>query len=364
MPNKTAQTIGDSLNIIWTVASKDIVDALKNRVVVSMIFMLSIILLVPKALPYIFEQTQTVLPIYSLGDASMLPEIKSTPDLLVQEFHSEEELKLALCGSIYPEIGLIIPANFEQVNSGNDQLDFQGFVCWSKRNQVSAVLPKLEGLLSQSLGRKVGIQVESNLVFPPMDGVLYISLAMVNTVVFILIIGIFMVPTLILEEKETKTMQAVLVSPASITQVVAGKALAGLFYILVSAIMIFLISWVDVIHWDMVLVFVIGSGIFSVAVGLLLGSLFDKQQDMVGWMTAILLLLVGATLIRALGVELPHLVSSILTWVPSVALAEIYRAALSETITVVQIWSNFGIVLVVSLLLYSMVIYKIKRSDR
>jgi ABC-2 type transport system permease protein len=364
MTDKTVQTIGDKLNIIWTIGSKDIVDALKNRVVVSMIFLLSIMLLVPKALPYIFEQTQTVLPIYSLGDASMLSEIKNSPDLLVQELHSEEDWKLALCGAIYPEIGLILPANFEQVNSGSDQLDFQGYVCWSKRHQVSAVLPKLEGLLSQSLGRKVEIKVESNIVFPATYGVLYISLAMINTVVMILIIGIFTVPTLILEEKETKTMQAMLVSPASITQVVAGKTLAGLFYILVSALLIFLISWVDVIHWDMVLVFVIGSGIFSVAVGLLLGSLFDKQQDMVGWMTAIVLFLVGATLIKALGVELPHLVSSILTWVPSVALAVIYRAALSETISAVQIWSNFGIVLTVSLLLYGIVIYKIKRSDR
>jgi ABC-type multidrug transport system permease subunit len=95
-----------------------------------------------------------------------------------------------------------------------------------------------------------------------------------------------------------------------------------------------------------------------------LGSLFDKQQDIVGWMTAILLLLVGAAVIKTLGVELPNLARSILTWVPSVALAEIYRAALSETISVVRIWSNFGIVLAVSLLLYSIVVYKIKRSDR
>jgi ABC-2 type transport system permease protein len=364
MSDKTVQTIGDNLNIIWAVALKDILDAIKNRVIVSMIFLLSILLIVPKVLPYIFEQTQTVLPFYSKGNSSMLTEVNSTSNLLVQELHSEEELKQALCGSIYPEIGLILPANFDQANSGTKQVEFQGYVCWSKRHQVSAMLPKLEEQLSQSLGRKVDIQIESNFVYPLADGVLYISIAMVNTVVLILIIGIFMVPSLILEEKETKTMQALLVSPASITQVVAGKALAGLFYILVSAILIFLISWVDVIHWDIVILFVIDSGIFSVAVGLLLGSLFEKQQDMVGWMTAIMLLLIGATLIKALGIDLPYLVMSILTWVPSVALAEIYRAALSETFTARQVWANFGIVLGVSLLLYGIVVYKIRRSDR
>jgi ABC-2 type transport system permease protein len=364
MSQKTTQTIGDNLNIIWAIFSKDVVDALKNRVVVSMIIMLTIVLLVPKLLPYIFNQTQTVLPVYVMGDSPMITGLKNTPDLLVQELHSEQELKLALCSAIYPEIGLVLPADFDQVIGSGEQVEFQGFVCWSKRHQVSAVQPKLEELLSQSLGSKVNIDVKGNIGYPPTDGVLYISLATVNSIVLILMIGMFLVPSLILEEKETKTMQALLVSPASIAQVVTGKALAGLFYILVSAILMFLISWMDVIHWDMVLLFVIGSGIFSVAVGLLLGSLFEKQQDLVGWMTALLLILVGAVLIKALGVELPYLVRSILPWVPSVALAEIYRAALSETISAIQIWTNFGIVLAVSLLLYVIVIYKLQRSDR
>jgi ABC-2 type transport system permease protein len=364
MSAKSVQTIVDHLNIIWTIASKDIVDALKNKVVVSLMIMLSILLLVPKALAYIFEQSQPVLPIFDAGDSPLMATILRTSGLLVQELHSEQELKLTLCGAIYPEIGLILSVNSEQVISGDEQVKFQGYVCWSKRHQVSAVQPIVEGLLSQSLGQTVKIQVVGNIVYPPTNGVLYTSLATVNTIVLMLTIGIFLVPSLILEEKETKTMQALLVSPASITQVVAGKALAGLFYILVSGILIFLISWMEVIHWDLVMLFVIGGGIFSVAVGLLLGSIFNRQQDMVGWMTAILLILIGSVLIKALGVELPFLVRIILPWVPSVALAEIYRTALSETISTKQLWTNFGIVLAASLVLYGIVIYIIRRSDR
>jgi ABC-2 type transport system permease protein len=329
-----------------------------------MILMLSITLLLPKALPYIFEQVEPVLPVYNAGGSPLMADLLGTSGVSVQQLHSEQELKLALCGAIYPEIGLILPANAEQVSSGGEQVEFQGYVCWSRRHQVSAVQPKLEGLLSQSMGRKVKIQLEGNIVYPPAKGVLYISLATVNIVVLILMVGIFMIPSLILEEKETKTLQALLVSPASISQVVAGKALAGLFYILVSAILIFFISWTDVIHLDMVILFIIGSGIFSVAVGLLLGSIFDRQQDMVGWMTALFLILIGAVLIKTLSIELPSLFRIILPWVPSVALAEIYRAALSETISAIQVWTNFGIVLAVSLLLYIIVIYKIRQSDR
>jgi ABC-type multidrug transport system permease subunit len=159
-------------------------------------------------------------------------------------------------------------------------------------------------------------------------------------------------------------MQALLVSPASIGQVVIGKALAGSFYILVTAVMIFVISWADVVHWDMVMLFVIGGGIFSVAVGLMLGSFFEKQQEIVGWMTGLLLLLVGAIMVKMLGVELPAFVENILPWVPSVALAEICRAAFSETGPVPRILVDLGIILSFSLPLYALVLWKVRRSDR
>ena len=46
-----------------------------------------------------------------------------------------------------------------------------------------------------------------------------------NTVSLIMIMGLMLVPSLLLEEKQTKTMDALLISPANIAQVVIGKAL-------------------------------------------------------------------------------------------------------------------------------------------
>ena len=364
MSNIINGSIRDSLNIIWTIASKDIVDALKNKVVVSMIIMLSIMLLAPKMLPLIFEQPQTVLPVYDLGDSRWVAELENIPDISLQQLRSEQEFRLALCSALYPEIGLLLPADFDQVGAAGEQVEFQGYVCWGKRYQVSELQPKLETMLSQSLDRPVTIHVEENIVYPPTDGVLSLSLATVNSVLMILMMGIFLVPSLLFEEKEAKTMQALLVSPASIGQVVVGKAVAGSFYILVTAVMIFAISWAEVIHWDMVILFVIGGGFFSVAVGLVLGSFYEKQQDVVGWMTALLMLLVGGVLVKMLGVELPALAESLLPWVPSVALAEVCHTAFSEIVPTTQVWANLGVVLAVSLLMYALVIWKVRRSDR
>lgn len=364
MPGSTTRHIGDSLNIIWTIASKDIIDALKNKIVVSMIIMLSIVLLMPKMLPLIFEQAQTVLPVYDLGDSRRVAEFENDPAMAVQKLHSEQEVRTALCSVMYPLIGLRIPADFDQATVAGEPVEIQGYICWSKRHQVSEVQPELEAMLSQSLSQPVTIQLEGNIVYPPEESVLLLSLATINSVLMILMMGIFLVPSLLFDEKEAKTLQALMVSPASIGQVVAGKALAGLFYILVTAVMIFTISWAEVIHWDMVMLFVIGGGFFSVAVGLVLGSFYEKQQDMVGWMTALLLLLVGAIFVKLLGMELPPLVERILPWVPSVALAEINRAAFLESVPVTRVLTDLWIVITVSLPLYALVIWKVRRSDR
>ncbi|MBE0687037.1 MAG: ABC transporter permease [Anaerolineaceae bacterium] len=364
MSKPTVESLRDIVNIIWTIASKDIVDALKNKVVVSMIIVLSIMLFVPKMLPLLFEQVQTPLPIYDMGDSSLLTELRNNSDISVQVMHSEQELRYALCSSMYPLIGLLIPEDFDQNFPTDAQVELQGYVCWGKRYQVSELQPKLEEMLSRSLGRSVFIHIEGNILYPPSDGFLYLSMATVNSVLMILMMGIFLVPSLLFEEKETKTIQALLVSPASIGQVVVGKALAGSFYILVTALMIFTISWTDVIHWNMVVLFVISGGIFSVAVGLILGSFYEKQLDMVGWMPALLILLVGSVLVIMLGTELPKLAENILPWVPSVALAEIYRTAFSETIPFTRVLNDLWIVLSVSLPLYAIVIWKIRRSDR
>jgi len=102
MANKITYTIANSLSILWTIASKDIVDALKNKVIISMIITLSIILLVPKLLPLIFEQGQTVLPILDIGNSRLTAELKKTPELSVQQQRSEQELKQALCSALFP----------------------------------------------------------------------------------------------------------------------------------------------------------------------------------------------------------------------------------------------------------------------
>jgi ABC-2 type transport system permease protein len=267
-------------------------------------------------------------------------------------------------------LGLVVPANFDQALEGIEQPgdlqlpDLEGYLCWGKRFEAGALRSKLEGQISQLLGRPVHIAIEGNIVYPPSESGLSVGLVMLNSVVLILMIGIALVPHLLFEEKQTKTLEALLVSPASIGQVVAGKALAGFFYILVTGGIMLAINWADIVHWDVVILFVMGGGLFAVAVGLLLGSFFSNPQDTTGWVGVLLLVFIGTIFVKMLGVELPAVFRVILPWVPSVALAEVCRAAFSESVSLSRLMSNLGIVLAISLPLYGLVVWKVHRSDQ
>ena len=367
MSNTRTNHVLNNLNIIWTIASKDIVDALRNKTVVTMIIMVSIMLLMPYMLPIIFEQPQTVLPVYDMGSSHLVTELGKTPDITVQELESHQALAKVLCSTTYPQIGLLLPLEMDEMVDAGGQVKLQGYVCWGKRRQVRELNGKLEEMLSQSLKQVVTIQVDGNYVYPPDKGGLWLSLASLNAlnvVLMILLMGIFLVPSLLIEEKETQTMQPLLVSPASVGQVVIGKALAGFFYILVTALIIFVVMWAGVTHWEFVILLVTGGSLFSVAVGLVLGSFFDKQQDMMGWMSAIQVLLVGAIFVEMFGIKVPQVVGNIIPWIPSVALAYICQAAFSETVSTTQMLGKLGIIVAVSLPLYAVVVWKVRRSDR
>ena len=62
--------------------------------------------------------------------------------------------------------------------------------------------------------------------------------------------------------------------------------------------------------------------------------------------------------------DIPVVVQVMLPWVPSVALAEIIRFVFLENIPWEEALVNLGSVLAISALLYAVVVWKVRRSDR
>lgn len=89
------------------------------------------------------------------------------------------------------------------------------------------------------------------------------------------LVGTSLVPGLLAEEKEKKTLRMLMVSPASFSDVVAAKLLVGLVYQLLLAMVALGIKGGYTGEVPLVLLFVLLGSCFSVSLGLLIGSIFQ-----------------------------------------------------------------------------------------
>ena len=104
-------------------------------------------------------------------------------------------------------------------------------------------------------------------------------------------VGIFVVPYLLVEEKEKGTLKAVLVSPATYADVVAGKGLVGLFYALLVAVILLLLNGGFGGNVVITLLSVVLGSIFLVQVGLLMGAAFKAINQVNSWSSIVMIVL-------------------------------------------------------------------------
>ncbi|MFX0145154.1 MAG: ABC transporter permease [Candidatus Hodarchaeota archaeon] len=365
--NTTSSEPLDNLNVIWTIASKDILDAIRNKLVLSLILGLTFMLSMPRVMSWMLDPPYTEVLVYDPGNSSLVLELENSPQFRVSQTRSLEELKKTIGGmgfGLGVEVGVVVPTDFDQLISADGQPKLDGYVSWANRTKADEFQAEFERQFTDLLGQPVHLNFEGNIAYPSRDTALLLGIAIITSVTLILIFSIQLVPNLLFEEKQTKTMEALLVSPATIRQVVVGKALAGLFYILVIAGVVFAFYYSAVVHWHVALLAMIGCGAFGVAVGLVLGSFFERQQEVIGLMMLLILILVGAMFVYMVNVQVPSFIQAIIPWVPSVTLAKIIFASFLEHVLWTEILRDLGSVLAISALLYVVVIWKVRRSDR
>jgi len=359
--------IMEDLHIIWIIAWKDIKDALTSKLALALLLTVGLMVLMPKLLPLIIDPPFTSVVVYDANTSKLLSMMEESDDFDVRTARSIEEVedKIGDFGfGLGPEVGLVVPDDFDQALEAGEELEVEGYLSWTNRNKASKLLSSIEGGISELLGEPVTIDLVDHYVYPELTSSLVLGITTTSSLSVVILMGILLVPNLIFDEKQTRTMDALLVSPANIGQVVLGKVLAGWFYMILTAGVVFLVNWTSVVHWGHAILFTVCSGLFSIALGLVLGSFFEAQQEVTGWMSAILVILLGAVLVGMMGLEMPSWIQSSISWVPSVTLSDILRASFSGNPSIPQLGEKLASLFGITLLLYGVVIWKIRRSDR
>jgi ABC-2 type transport system permease protein len=354
----------DGLNTIWTIASKDIVEAIKNKIVLSLILVMGLMLFLPQIFSLILVRPHITVVVYDPAGSALSTALDEDPGYEVQAARSMEELEALVANAPEERLGLVISEDFDSQLDAGETPWIEGYVTWTNRYKADDLQEEYQTFIQDLLGTQVEINVADNIIYPNPDVAIVSRLQTLNAIALVIMMGMMLVPSLLLEEKQTKTMDALLISPANITQVVIGKALAGLFLVLVAAAVVFAATWTSIIAWPYAVVFTLATAIFSVGVGLVLGSFFERPQDATGVTVLLVVLFIGSILADALGLSMPVWAQTAVSWIPSVALSKIFQYAFYQNLPLADFWSNLWIVASVSAVLYGVVIWKVARSDR
>jgi len=355
------------LGIIWTIARKDIVDAIKNKIVLGVMLGTGILVLNSQLLGVVlrFNQQPRAL-IYDPAASGFSKSLTRSTAFRAYRVSSLEDLERALSEAAEPQLGLVMPMDFEAQAASGQEVQLSGYtVHWADPAQVSELDAFFEKALSQAAGVPVTIRTEGNVIYPSGNSYGHPYSTAMSIAIAILVIGIFLSPYLLLDEKEKHTMDALLVSPANFSEVVIGKALAGLFYCLVSAVVLYALNAYLVLHPGLFILGLFCGAVFSVGFGLLFGVFFDSPHSMNMWVGLIFIILLAPLLLgfRLEGIA-PGWIVEAVSWLPSFALLEITRLAFVGPVDAGLVARYVLLLLGLAGLLLGIVTWRVKQMGR
>lgn len=276
-----------NIRSIFAIARKDALDVVSNKATLVMLltpFFLALIFLLIDVL--LSNHTTNVL-VYNPGKSGIEQIVDhessgikvtyvNSPDQVTAAFGPNGSKK----DSPY-ELGLIVPPNFDadlragqhpQLTiyiNGNDISNEQSLLLLNALNNYTrgAVNPQSPATIAEAT---VNPPSPTTNLFQVIGQVYAVAVLLGS-----LVIGSGLVPHLLVEEKEKKTLRMLMASPASFADVIVAKLLVGLFYQFLLALVAVAIMGGFGDQILLLLLFILLGSLFSVATGLLIGSLVN-----------------------------------------------------------------------------------------
>lgn len=350
--------------IIAAITRKDIVDAIRNRyLLTALITPLFVALLFRVLLPGDKPRNLLTVVVHDSGNSAMIADLRKTTGLTVVDAGSAEttasevEKRKAIGG-------LVVPVNFDADVSGGKQPPLTIYVN-SKKSVFEQVAfrrlldDKVRSLVKYpdpvrltwtDVGKETGEESSGGVGL----GQMLVPLLLIMTLGMV---GAMVVPLLLVEEKEKRTLDFLLASPASLKEIVAGKALTGGAYTLLIAGLLLFINRQLVGNWWLTLLSISLGLLFVVGVGLFMGALLNNTMQVNTWASSVLIVLLVPSFPS---LALPAAVDTAMRLIPTYYLTEALKLSLAGS-TLSRIWSHLAVVLVCSLITFAAATWALRR---
>jgi hypothetical protein len=348
--------------IVWTIATKDILSAVKNKAI--LIFLLITVTMILMNNISFSRNNEPRIVVCSDGKSSLVEKLRGSSEVEVDQVGTLQEMEGLLGGENDAALGLHIPGDVDVQEAGSE-LILKGYVIhWVSDAQVGRLKTQIETEIGKIVGREVSIQVEGKQVYSQPGSFGHAWEVSFSTVLVLTFLGLFLLPNLIVVEKRTKTMDALLISPASTGQILLAKALAGMFYYLVAVVVILAFNWELVVHLEIFTMAVMVGGLFSIGLGLLLGYFLDRQIIVNAISYALLMGLIAPIFLTLFTSYLPGIFGELLGLVPTVSFAMLLELAFSGGVFMGEVVFGGSVLLLSGVLVWVVLIWRVRRMDR
>jgi ABC-2 type transport system permease protein len=353
------------MRIIAAITRKDIVDAIRNRyLLTALITPLFVALLFRVLLPGDSPRNILTIVVHEAGKSALVSELRNAPELHVVEAGSAD----ATAGEVEKRKaigGLVVPANFDADVAAGGQPQLTIYVNNKKSDFEQAAFRRLLDQRVEALAKR---PPPAHLVWIDIDketseqdrrglglGQMLLPLLLIMTLGMI---GAMIVPLLLVEEKEKRTLDFLLASPASLKEIVAGKALTGVAYTFLIAGLLLFLNRQFVGNWPLTVLTILLGLVFVVSIGIFMGSLLNNIMQVNTWASSVLIALLAPSF-PSLG--LPAAVDTAMRLIPTYYLSEAMKLSLAGS-TSSRIWGHLAVVLVSSIIAFAAATWALRRG--
>ena len=355
-----------NLNIVSAITRKDLVDAIRHRyLLTAMATPLFVALLFRVLVPGGNSSNVFTVVVHDAGGSGLVAELRKAPPVTVVEAAAAD----AVAGEVKKRKaigGLVVPANFDADLTAGKQPELTVYV-----NQQKTILERaaLRRMLDQTVrsfakqpdpARLAWVEVDKRTADPTRDGTtveqMFLPLLLILTFGMT---GAFVVPLLIVEEKEKRTLDFLLSSPASLKEIIGGKALTGVVYTLLIGGLLLGINRQFIQNWGLTLLTVLLGLVFVVGLGLVLGSLLKNTMQVNTWASFVLFILIAPGF-PSLG--LPTWLDTAMRIVPTYYLSEALTLSMAGTVSS-QLWISLAVLSVCTLIVFFAAAWALRRRS-
>jgi len=357
--NKESQL--QHIRIVLAIAGKDILDAIKNKTTISVLISALFVFLFYLIFP-ILEQ-ENIIDLYAVAEPAWISAIEDSNTFKVNLYDTQEAMQYRLARRGEQALGLVLPTNFDQLIASGAPVKLQGYLLnWISEKQASRMIENAEMQIAAVVGTPVDIVVDQLFMLPESTGS---GLNRgVGSLLIIMMTGIILIPHLMLEEKRSRTIDALLISPATAGQITLGKALAGFTFCLLGCGLVLLFNRSLTIQWGLAILASLSIAMFSVALGLFLGAYIINRQQMLMVANITIFPLLVAVFLSIETELIPAWLGQLSKWLPTTAAFDLLRASFTPQTSTTFVFYRVADILVFIVILLGLVAWKIRHSDR